>query len=1034
MIKRKKIKNKDIVKCFDNFKLEVIKNNDVIKTIQNIKIKNIVLKEFANLCTEMENIKGDLISTENISTFLNKFSLFLKNHKKILEQLHIHNKIVKLYLDFCIFIQGSSTSLLTSTLNINIKCSDILNEINKCLNIEILFYSLHSELETITINSKEKVNHIFNILKELKYVISTVDKNIETNKTDKMDITIDHLQIVDNLIKTTLKKIKINTYVTSVFNWDTISKKICEYIYNTRPFSLLNIRKTDTPIMIVTEILKLLINDSNKYQNKIDQFFQKSNNERNDKNIKNAHICDKIFIGLLTTKSLIINQIKESNNALKMLKNNKLLNKEFDIIQNLNNYIYCHYNKIISVNEDLNISDLQNLNTCNNYKSTFIFETKWFDICENVRKYLFFKYPKNFNARHKFKSIKCSLKSVVVDSKILEKINKIVIDVNEIVTRTYQFIKLYVLSKFESHQPLPDVTDIDFINMIVRASVINDQRGNNVNDNNKIILKELENFYDSNLKNIYKEKCNAIGYSNILNFCKQEILTAYTNNIKMNYLKYVKQYLFSYFYSLNRDKILNKSDKKELRKQVAMIINDICSDNFENTKCEKIYRALFLKIKNKIFPSDAFDKGIENDIDSNPNKYFYYMIFMNYELEQKQMKMFNCFPLRTSIVPSSISINTLSVITLFTKAEDGQGISKLLKDNISIFYDKIWKLILNIDGNQFKWNDRYKFNHTISTDGVNVTILMVDKNLDGIEFKTEKQKDYYKYIDSLGKDGDNWDCELMKKEMKKLMTLYNLVLVDPGKNPDILHMCNYVDENENNEEVKYFRYTTKQRLHELGTIKNRKTSMKFKNSNKEIRKEEQKLRDYSSKTCSLNKFKEYVKLKQEINKKLKPYYNMEFIRKLTLRSYYNKLRSESKLVNNIKRIYGSNKKEIMLVYGDWSRTDQMRGVISTPMIGIKRRLNQDFKIMNINEFRTSCLDNKTFKKNKEAFVKKYGKPIKKLHSVLVSEIPEKSGCKGLLRFQNRNRNASKNMSTILDHYVKNGERHPKFSRKTKIEE
>jgi hypothetical protein len=138
------------------------------------------------------------------------------------------------------------------------------------------------------------------------------------------------------------------------------------------------------------------------------------------------------------------------------------------------------------------------------------------------------------------------------------------------------------------------------------------------------------------------------------------------------------------------------------------------------------------------------------------------------------------------------------------------------------------------------------------------------------------------------------------------------------------------------------------------------------------------------------------------------------------------------LVNNIKSKFKNDGKEIVLIYGDWSRLSQMRGVISTPCIGLKRRLAEDFKIFNIDEFRTSCLDNMTLKENKNAIIKNKQGNKKELHSVLVSNILGNTVGKPLKRFQNRNRNSSLNMRNIIENYKNKGERKLEFSRSYKL--
>ena len=76
-------------------------------------------------------------------------------------------------------------------------------------------------------------------------------------------------------------------------------------------------------------------------------------------------------------------------------------------------------------------------------------------------------------------------------------------------------------------------------------------------------------------------------------------------------------------------------------------------------------------------------------------------------------------------------------------------------------------------------------------------------------------------------------------------------------------------------------------------------------------------------------------------------------------------------------------------------------------------LNKHFKIYNVDEFITSCLDYRTEKKNTNAKVITKDGKTKKLHSVLVSTIPnlESSGCK--TSYQNRDRNSVLNIRKIV---------------------
>jgi hypothetical protein len=60
----------------------------------------------------------------------------------------------------------------------------------------------------------------------------------------------------------------------------------------------------------------------------------------------------------------------------------------------------------------------------------------------------------------------------------------------------------------------------------------------------------------------------------------------------------------------------------------------------------------------------------------------------------------------------------------------------------------------------------------------------------------------------------------------------------------------------------------------------------------------------------------------------------------------------------------------------------MKNFISTPNLGLKRKLKEYFKIYNIDEFRTSCLNNKTLEKCKNIYLPDKKNVIRKIHSIL----------------------------------------------------
>ena len=121
-----------------------------------------------------------------------------------------------------------------------------------------------------------------------------------------------------------------------------------------------------------------------------------------------------------------------------------------------------------------------------------------------------------------------------------------------------------------------------------------------------------------------------------------------------------------------------------------------------------------------------------------------------------------------------------------------------------------------------------------------------------------------------------------------------------------------------------------------------------------------------------------------------------------------------------------------MIYGDCNIGKQLRGIISTPMIGIKRMLSRNFRLLNIDEFRTSCLDYRTEERVQNACVKK-GNKKKAIHRVLVSKIREGLNGKPIYSYQNRDKNAVRNMRKIFNYYLKYKERPNRYDRSLKID-
>ena len=121
-------------------------------------------------------------------------------------------------------------------------------------------------------------------------------------------------------------------------------------------------------------------------------------------------------------------------------------------------------------------------------------------------------------------------------------------------------------------------------------------------------------------------------------------------------------------------------------------------------------------------------------------------------------------------------------------------------------------------------------------------------------------------------------------------------------------------------------------------------------------------------------------------------------------------------------------KKLLIGYGDYSRTTQMKGCISAPNIGFKKLLLKKFEMLEVNEFNTSKLYNGTFKELENVSVRRHNHK-KHLHEILT---PKEETEKYI--YVNRDKNACKNILYITKYYLQTQSRPKEFCREVKVKE
>jgi len=331
--------------------------------------------------------------------------------------------------------------------------------------------------------------------------------------------------------------------------------------------------------------------------------------------------------------------------------------------------------------------------------------------------------------------IKVKLSNILESSKYV-KLLKIIDRSNNVSFVVYYFIRLFILDLFENNKTLP-IIDKSFIraciNVLLKSTCGPKSKNNSIETLNEFynkkfvqLLNPKENIKQKNINN-YKFDGSNLSY--IFNELVDEIIICYQNNIKINFFKYLNQYI-NRIYNSN-------STTKELNKELLQVKKDFVNNSLE---CDKKYHKWIKKTRKELFPKQKL-KTLNSDVNGYPFNYLLTMLKMNKLLEKNNnLKMFQALPLRTDTKNKYITINSNALIDIFY--DDFKSCElKLSKgecfNNVRKIQDKIWNNIFNFDKRTLKLTN-HTFNYLIQTDGFAVSINFINNE----EYsKNETKKD-----------------------------------------------------------------------------------------------------------------------------------------------------------------------------------------------------------------------------------------------------------------------------------------------------
>jgi len=642
---------------------------------------------------------------------------------------------------------------------------------------------------------------------------------------------------------------------------------------------------------------------------------------------------------------------------------------------------------------------------------------------------------------NKHTNIKISFKKLQKKNIDYNILNGAFIRTNRLVTRGYLFIKSYILYCIDQEIPL-QIIDFSFVKMALKALSVKQKGGAGLGETNVITYNKLLEFYDTyfskqlGFNKVEVDKISATNLSSILDASIEEMVTCINNNITLNFYKRVNQFVNQMFKKENEDILLTLTGKvkeamnKKLKNDLRIVKNCLIEKKFLPAELDVKYRQWTLKYRKRILPEQFFSKcdSYTEDVKNHPQLYFPYLIEMNRILEEFNLKQFSILPIRTSMVPKHIHIDTKAIVELYCIGHKGEYTNNI-RDNQEL----IWKQFFNLSDTGIFKKSPYKmkhFNYHISTNMYDVSIQFIHTNfleqsnnkkdnmknkkaakafrLKGLT-KEEQQieKEKIKNENNEKTKKYNAECAIKQQKFKKyLETLSDEErdrVIENQRRYDIEHgktpynEFQYFDKLTGTELEHFkqskeniivcdpnkrtllafsdmkgvrFNYTNKARLHNTKRLLYQDRILKFKNKNNMIPIESA-LSFFNSKTTDFNKFNEYIHSKTVVNQLLEEDYMDPIFRKLKWHTYINTKREDSMLLNRLIKFYG---KDAIIVIGDWSADYNMKHFMSTKGIGLRRvlsRMRPDgsyFLVYLIDEFRTSCLNYITEKRMENIYL------------------------------------------------------------------
>ncbi len=357
--------------------------------------------------------------------------------------------------------------------------------------------------------------------------------------------------------------------------------------------------------------------------------------------------------------------------------------------------------------------------------------------------------------------------------------------VHDMVVLGYQFLRCFILEKYEDHMKI----DRQFMYNILKSVTNNGLITYKEND----IYKPIFDYYNQTFRNYINIDFNNKNLSFIVQYASIEMNTCFENNIMLHFKDYLNKYLNLLFLAPHKDEISKIKNKNERNEKFRNIKNDLTNmklDLYTNStyvKYEGTHKEWLENNRHLLVPI-LKENNINYHLKTKSYDFIKYSIYINKEIENMEFRPYQIVPQRNNNVPKNIMLDHAGlmdllgnkVITMFNKNElnncciihelkniendeKKKKTGKEIKKRKIITIDSVGKadIMLNpviyrellfntlfIKKNKIFSKNKKLFNYTFKTDGISVSLDFVNYRVNKYETKEVKINDIVEKVEN----------------------------------------------------------------------------------------------------------------------------------------------------------------------------------------------------------------------------------------------------------------------------------------------